>query len=141
MIGLPLPLAPASSGTSLQLQSQSKHRVAIADFWRTSHHVGKNQPRARILTLLRCPGIDSKESIPPAYVAGGPVRKPYSCSGFLAPIDCSKIPALAGDGGGCTPTPFQPITIMYKIAVHAPAERADTIPLYTLYPIFTLWLQ
>jgi hypothetical protein len=28
------------------------------------------------------PEIDSKESIPPAYVAGGPVREPYS---YLVP--------------------------------------------------------
>jgi hypothetical protein len=37
--------------------------------------------RARILKLVRSPRIDSKESIPPAYVAcGGPVRQPYSYS-------------------------------------------------------------
>jgi hypothetical protein len=45
-----------------------------------------------------------------------------------------------GGGGGCTPTPFQPIiTITYKVAVYAPAEGADTIPLFHLYPICTLW--
>jgi hypothetical protein len=31
--------------------------------------------RARICTRLWSPGIDSKESIPPAYVACGPVRQ------------------------------------------------------------------
>ncbi len=48
--------------------------------------------------------------------------------------------ALAGEGGVCTPTPFQPITITYKNAVYAPAERADTLPLFRLYhPICALW--
>jgi hypothetical protein len=41
--------------------------------------------------------------------------------------------ALAGEGGGCTPTPFQPITITYKVAVYAPAERADALKLFHLY--------
>jgi hypothetical protein len=47
--------------------------------------------RARILKLLWIPGIDSKEPIPPAYVAwwaGNSIP-----SRFLAPIDCLKIPA------------------------------------------------
>ncbi len=30
--------------------------------------------------------------------------------------------------------PFHPITITYKVAVYAPAERADTLPLFHLYP-------
>jgi hypothetical protein len=42
--------------------------------------------------------------------------------------------ALACEDGGCTPTPFQPITIMYKGAVYAPGERADTLLLFHLYP-------
>jgi hypothetical protein len=42
--------------------------------------------------------------------------------------------ALAGEGGGCTPTPFHSITIMYIVAVYAPAERADTIHVFHLYP-------
>ncbi len=37
--------------------------------------------------------------------------------------------ALAGEGGGCKPTPFQPITMMYKVAVYAPAEWADKLHL------------
>jgi hypothetical protein len=43
--------------------------------------------------------------------------------------------ALASEGGGaqCTPTPFQPITITYKVKVYAPARRAGTIPLFRLY--------
>jgi hypothetical protein len=47
--------------------------------------------------------------------------------------------ALADEGGGCTPTPFRPIIITYKVAVYAPAERTDTPPLFNLYPIGTLW--
>jgi hypothetical protein len=38
--------------------------------------------RDGILKLFRSPGIDSKESIPLAYVAGSPVREPYS---YLVP--------------------------------------------------------
>jgi hypothetical protein len=44
--------------------------------------------------------------------------------------------AHAGEGGGSTPTPFQPITITYNVAVYAPAERADTLPVFHLC---TLW--
>jgi hypothetical protein len=28
------------------------------------------------------------------------------------------------------------ITIMYKVAVYAPAERADTLPVFHLYPAY-----
>jgi hypothetical protein len=50
--------------------------------------------RARIFKLLRHPDIDSKESIPPAYAArrAGRYDNPIP-NWFLAPIDCSKIPA------------------------------------------------
>jgi hypothetical protein len=57
--------------------TQSTHRVAIADFWRTSHH-----------------------------------------------------------DGNLSPGPFQPITITNKVALYAPAE---TLPLFHLYSICTLW--
>jgi hypothetical protein len=40
---------------------------------------------------------------------------------------------------GCTPTAFQPTTITYKVAVYAPAERADTLPLFHLYLLCILW--
>jgi hypothetical protein len=50
--------------------------------------------------------------------------------------------AQAGESGGCTSTPFHRITIMYKgVAVYAPAERADTPPLFHLYPTCTLWWE
>ncbi len=65
-------------------------------WWVTSATVFLNfyvhEINSRVLKILGW--IDSKELIPPAYVApDGPVRQPYSYSRFLAPIDCSKIPA------------------------------------------------
>jgi len=49
--------------------------------------------------------------------------------------------ALAVEGGGCTPTPYYPITITDKVAMYALAkpERADTFTLFHLYPICTPW--
>ncbi len=38
--------------------------------------------------------------------------------------------ALAGESGGCTPTHFQHTTITYEVAVYAPAEGADPLPLF-----------
>jgi hypothetical protein len=45
--------------------------------------------------VLWIPGIDSKEKIPPAYVAwrAGATTLILVPTRFLAPIDCSKIPA------------------------------------------------
>ncbi len=39
---------------------------------------------------------------------------------------------LAGEGGGCTPTPFYYIYITSKVAVYDPAEWADTLTLFHL---------
>ena len=36
--------------------------------------------------------------------------------------------------GGARPPPFTLSTITYKVVVYAPAERADTLPLFRLYP-------
>jgi hypothetical protein len=36
--------------------------------------------------------------------------------------------------GGARPSPFIISTITYKFVVYAPAERADTHPLFLLYP-------
>ncbi len=42
---------------------------------------------------------------------------------------------------GCTrPHPFTLFTIMYKVAVYAPPERADTLPVFHHYSNFTLCL-
>jgi hypothetical protein len=48
-------------------------------------------------------------------------------------------PAGEVEGGGAFPSPFTIFTITYKVAMYAPAERADTLPLFHLYPICTLW--
>jgi hypothetical protein len=44
--------------------------------------------------------------------------------------------ALAVEDQGCTPTVFHStvFTITYKLAVYSPAERANTLPLFHLYP-------
>jgi hypothetical protein len=39
--------------------------------------------------------------------------------------------------GGTRPPPFTLFTITYKVAFYAPAERADTLPVFHLYPICT----
>jgi hypothetical protein len=49
--------------------------------------------------------------------------------------------ALAGEGGGCHPPPFITFTITSKVAVYAPAEWADTLTLFHLRKICTLWLE
>ncbi len=41
--------------------------------------------------------------------------------------------ALAGDGGA-RPLAFILVIITYKVAVYPPAERADTLLLFHLYP-------
>ncbi len=54
-------------------------------------------------------------------------------SGVLS-ITMEKL-AQPGVGGGCTPTPFHNIYHrVQKIVVHAPAKRADTLPIFLLYP-------
>jgi hypothetical protein len=47
---------------------------------------------AVFVKLLWSPGIDSKELIPPAYVLAGLYNNPIPTR-FLAPLDCSKVPA------------------------------------------------
>ncbi len=37
---------------------------------------------------------------------------------------------LAGGGGGVRPPPFSLVTLKYKVAVYAPAERADALSLH-----------
>jgi hypothetical protein len=51
--------------------------------------------------------------------------------------------ALAGEGGGCTATPFFTLfTITYNVAVYALAEMADTHSLFHLYPyMLAMWLS
>jgi hypothetical protein len=40
--------------------------------------------------------------------------------------------ALAGEGGGARPPPFTLVTLTYKVAVYAPAERVDRRKIITL---------
>ncbi len=62
--------------------------------------------RDSFFKLLRSPGFDSKETIPPGWESipgllkrftnrgsSGPVRQPYSTRFIIAPLDCYKIPA------------------------------------------------
>ncbi len=42
--------------------------------------------------------------------------------------------AQPGEGGGCRPPPFTLYTITSKVVVYVPAERAETLPLFLLYP-------
>ncbi len=80
----------------------------ITTFLRYTQRKGGGDPRRRVVQPLlfhvvscarsfkplRIPGINSKELIPPAYVAcNGPVRQPIPTR-FLAIMDCLKLPAL-----------------------------------------------
>ncbi len=47
--------------------------------------------------------------------------------------------AQPGESGGARPSPFTKSAITYKVVVYAPAERADTLPLFIFYP-YALWL-
>ncbi len=56
--------------------------------------------------------------------------------------------AQSGEGGDARPPPFPTFTITYKVAGYALAELADlrsygadTLTLFHLYPICTLWLK
>ncbi len=55
---------------------------------------------------------------------------------FLANIlsRWKNFPRLVRGGGGSRPYPFTIFTITYKVAVSAPAERADPLTLFHLYP-------
>ncbi len=55
------------------------------------------------------------------------------------PIMMKNQPWLVRVGAAtCTPTPF--ITMSYKVAVYAPAEWADTLPLFHFYILYVLVL-
>jgi hypothetical protein len=43
----------------------------------------------------------------------------------------------AGEGGDARPPPFIIFTITYKVAVYASSDKADTLPLFHLYPYVT----
>jgi hypothetical protein len=49
--------------------------------------------------------------------------------------DCKTTPSLVGGGGGAPhPHPFNLSTITSKVVGYAPAERADRLSLFLLYP-------
>ncbi len=48
--------------------------------------------------------------------------------------------AQADEVGGARPPPFTLFTFKYKVAVNAPAERADTLSLIHLFP-YVLFLS
>ncbi len=52
---------------------------------------------------------------------------------FWLTFHCDGKLAQAGVGGGACPPLFTLFTITYKVAVYAPAERADTLTLFFLY--------
>ncbi len=60
---------------SKTINLMGKHRVDILPKWRKNRsrrlymYLSMQKPGVRIFKLLRDPGIDSKEPIPPAYVA------------------------------------------------------------------------
>jgi hypothetical protein len=60
-------------------------------------------------------------------------------SRFLAYISSwwKNQPWLLGEGGA-PPPPFTLVTITYKVAVCTPAERADTLPLFSSLPLYVL---
>jgi hypothetical protein len=58
------------------------------------HKIVTVKYRARIFKCLWSPGIDSKEWIPPVYVAWRAGTITPLPTRFLVPIDCLKIPAL-----------------------------------------------
>ncbi len=61
--------SPEKKGRSLEEENEEKEK-----------RKSKVMIRARIFKLLGSLTMDSKKSIPPAYVAGRPVRQPYSYS-------------------------------------------------------------
>jgi hypothetical protein len=58
-----------------------------------TNRIEVKRTEAVFLKLLWSPGIDSKEMIPPAYALAGLYNNPILAR-FLAPLDCSKVPAL-----------------------------------------------
>ncbi len=80
----------------------------------------------------------------PLYTSAGSLSPPttkYTQSGnvifWLYSITMENPPSLVRVGGGGARLPPPPITIstiMYKVVVYAPSQRADTFPLFLLYP-------
>jgi hypothetical protein len=77
------------------------------------------------------------QTLPRAWVLPQSTNTPSGNGHFLAyiphPITMVKS-AQPGEGGGARPPPFTLSTITCKVVVYAPAERADALPLFLLYP-------
>ncbi len=91
-----------------------------------------------------CQGGWSRSQWPPAAAAWVMDITEYTQSGnarFLAYIPSwwTNQPWLVR-AGGTRPHPFTLFTIMYKVAVYAPPERADTLPVFHHYPnVLCVW--
>jgi len=82
---------------------------------------------------------ESSRSRGPIEVSEHRVPQSGNCR-FLAYVHSIMMEKLAqvGKGGGARPPPFIIFTITYKVAVCAPAERADILPVLHLYHTCTL---
>jgi hypothetical protein len=75
------------------------------------------------------------ECVPPLLWCGGRTTEYTELQPLLSGVHSVmrvKL-VLAGESGGAHPPPFTTITITSKVAVHAPAEWADTLTLFHLY--------
>jgi hypothetical protein len=61
----------------------------------------------------------------------------WPLSGVHSHHDDKNQPSLVRVGGGARSPPFTLSTII-KVVVYAPAETADTLPLFLLYPLYVL---
>jgi hypothetical protein len=86
----------ANSVYSTNLKDRSEANSAYSrnrqDQSKKTNWIEVKQTEAVFLKLLWSPGIDSKELILPAYALAGLYNNPIPAQ-FLAPLDCSKVPA------------------------------------------------
>jgi hypothetical protein len=82
----------------------------------------------------RMPGVGVKNTLEENQEADHRVHTEWQrpLSGVHS-IMMENLPRLVRVGGARPPS-FTIFTIPYKVAVYAPAERADTLPLFHLYP-------
>ncbi len=86
---------------------------------------------------LLLPRLQSTQRVPPAR--SQITSQPAEYTEWQRPLSrvysnmMEKL-AQAGERGGARPPPFTVPSITYKVVVYAPAERADALPLFLLYP-------
>ena len=73
-------------------------------------------------------------SFKPLFLKGGRGVKSLVEVTLKTSVPITSKNSASGDGGGAHPPPFTTSTITYKVVVYAPAEWADTLPLFLLYP-------